>query len=63
MRKLIIPMLGLAFIIAAPIGCYIEDGEGGGEQVEISAECEWYFGAECVAACNTTDFHFECDAG
>lgn len=61
MRKLIIPMLGLALVAAAPLGCYIEGEDGEGEQVEISAECTWYVGVECEAACETTDFHFSCD--
>jgi hypothetical protein len=63
MRKLIIPLLGLAFVAVAPIGCYIEGEDGEGEKVEISAECNWYYGVECELACETTEFHFECQAG
>jgi hypothetical protein len=63
MTKLIIPILGLALLAVAPIGCYIEGEDGEGEKVEISAECEWYYGVECELACETTEFHLECQGG
>ena len=56
MRKLLIPMLGLALSAVALGGCYIEGEDGEGEQVEISAECNWYYDIDCDAHCEEFTF-------
>lgn len=50
--------LALAATLAA--GCVVEDGEGEGEVV-LSAECSWYGGVECQAACEDFEYHLACE--
>lgn len=62
MNKLLIGMLlATSLVLAALGGCTIENDDGSSEKVEISAECNWYYGVECKGACHTTDFHLSCD--
>jgi len=44
-------------VLAALVGCVVENDDGSEGQVVISAECNWYGGVECEVAC--TDFSFD----
>jgi MYXO-CTERM domain-containing protein len=60
MKKTMLLLVALALPGLALTGCVIEN-EDGENEVSLSAECTWYAGVECEAACEDFEYHLECE--
>lgn len=60
MRNPIVALLTVVGTILVLGGCVVEDDEGE-RHVSLSAECSWYAGVECEAACQEFSYHLACE--
>ncbi len=63
MRNILIfsTLFAASWLLVPLGGCVVENEDGDGEQVVISAECNWYGGVECELACDDFEFWVSCE--